>query len=119
MIMGKTGSGRTHCKETLKRLTAFLQVHECLFHYKGTPNMKCPDRDALTGMGWREGLEECPGLWAVRCGPHKLHYVTKQWDTDPLFQDPPLIYQVENDPSETYPLDPTRYIQFVIGRLRN
>jgi len=56
-----------------------IEVHECLFHYKGTPDMNCPDRSTLVGMGWREGLETCPGLWTVRCGPHKLHYVTKQW----------------------------------------
>ena len=45
-------------------------------------------------MGWRDGMEECPGLWTVRCGAHKLHYVTKQWDTQPLFQDPPLICEL-------------------------
>jgi hypothetical protein len=83
-----------------------IEVHDCLFHYKGTPNMKCPDPDSLASMGWRDGMETCPGLWAVRCGAHKLHYVTKQWDTEPVFQHPPLIYQVENDPGETFPLDP-------------
>ena len=61
---------------------------------KGTPNTGCPDRDGLLEMGWRDGMEECPGLWTVRCGAHKLHYVTKQWDTKPLFQDPPLICEL-------------------------
>lgn len=38
--------------------------HECIFIYKGTPGALCPS-----------SLPNCPGLWAVRCGPYKLQYV--------------------------------------------
>lgn len=72
-------------------------LHECIFIYKGTPNLKCPD-----------GHDTCPGLWAVRCGKYKLHYVTSNFShsTDGQFHDPPLIYHIEHDPSEDFPLVP-------------
>jgi len=72
--------------------------HECIFHYKGTPGMGCP-----------ADHPDCPGLWAVRCGLFKMHYVTSHWETGSTngkFHDPPLIYHIEHDPSEKYPLDP-------------
>ena len=39
-------------------------AHDCLFHYKGTPGMNCP-----------ADKPNCPGLWAVRCGAYKTHFV--------------------------------------------
>ena len=65
--------------------------HECVFIYKGHP--EGPDK---------------PGLWAIRCGAYKLHYFTSNWEnpTDAVKHDPPLLFQIENDPSERYPVDP-------------
>eukprot|EP00939_MAST-03C_sp_MAST-3C-sp1_P001955 g1955.t1 len=72
--------------------------HDCIFHYKGSPGLKCPE----------EMPENCPGLWAARCGPYKLHYVTSTWtngSNNGVFHDPPLIFNVEHDPSESWALD--------------
>ncbi len=70
--------------------------HDCIFIYKGSDGLGCP-----------KDHPDCTGLWAVRCGPYKLHYVTSNWTTGSSngeFHDPPLIFQVENDPSEAKPL---------------
>lgn len=74
--------------------------HDCIFHWKGSTGLKCPD-----------GGTTCPGLWAVRCGEYKLHYVTSSWfgpggANNGTFHDPPLIFQIEKDPGENYPLSP-------------
>ena len=70
--------------------------HRCVFIYKGTPGLGCPATHP-----------NCPGLWAIRCGPYKLHHVTSNYVTPFIieFHDPPLMYDVETDPSEAYPLD--------------
>jgi len=71
----------------------------CIFHYKGSPGLKCPKEHP-----------DCPGLWAVRCGSYKWHQVTSNWTTgsnNGKFHDPPLIYHIEHDPSENFPLDPS------------
>lgn len=72
--------------------------HKCIFHWKGAHGMACP-----------KDHPDCPGLWAVRCGAYKMHWVTMDsigpQKFVPQFQDPPLIFQIENDPSEAYPLD--------------
>jgi len=77
--------------------TKMKQIHDCIYIYKGTNNLKCPS-----------GRENnCTGLWAVRCGEYKLHYVTSNF-TNPThgqFHEPPLIYHIEHDPGENYPLD--------------
>jgi len=72
--------------------------HECIYYWKGPSGLKCPSTHP-----------ECPGLWAVRCGAHKLHFVTKDSigslsDREAKFHDPPLIFNIETDPSENYPL---------------
>jgi len=73
--------------------------HECLFIYKGTPGLECPDDHP-----------NCPGLWAIRCGVYKIHYVTSSTvdggkPNNGVFHTPPLIFNIEEDPSERYPLD--------------
>eukprot|EP00118_Oscarella_pearsei_P024950 m.307191 g.307191 ORF g.307191 m.307191 type:complete len:499 (+) comp41999_c0_seq1:36-1532(+) len=61
--------------------------HDCLYIYKGTPN------------------EKLPGLWAIRCGPYKAHYVTNtHLNTTAVVHDPPLLFHVERDPSEQFTL---------------
>jgi len=46
----------------------------------------------------------------VRGGSFKVHYVTLSlYAWDPIFHDPPLIYNVEIDPSEIYPLNASNY----------
>mmetsp|Transcript_105019 Transcript_105019/g.203382 ORF Transcript_105019/g.203382 Transcript_105019/m.203382 type:complete len:594 (-) Transcript_105019:78-1859(-) len=107
--------------------------HQCLFHYKGTPSSGLPPHPD----------DPKPGLWAVRCGAYKAHFVTscavmQKWgDTrctgkvvteEDVLQDPelcqstdecslwlgsrpvihskPLLFNVEHDPSEFYPLTP-------------
>ena len=78
----------------------------CLFYYQGV---------ATPGMG--------PGLWAARCGSYKAHFASLADDyssnkgeppccvpgATPLCMrehDPPLVFHVDYDPSETSPLDP-------------
>ena len=70
-------------------------LHPCLYHYKGTPYLNCPAEHP-----------NCPGLWAVRCGNYKLHYVTSTYlqPNNGTFENPPLIFHIEHDPSEKYPL---------------
>ncbi|XP_065178310.1 steryl-sulfatase-like [Sycon ciliatum] len=70
--------------------------HDCIYIYKGTPN-----GDAQ------------PGLWAVRCGSYKAHFVTNNHiNTTAVMHDPPLLYHVERDATEVYALDPksTEYL---------
>ena len=49
------------CRGTTLRPAA----HECLYFWKGEPGRGCP-----------KAHPGCPGLWAVRCGAYKLHWVT-------------------------------------------
>ena len=74
---------------------ASTTIHDCLFHYKGVG----------------EWGSDKPGLWAVRCGPYKMHFVISKYPasvhymSEGVIQDPPLLFQIEADPSEQYPLD--------------
>lgn len=100
--------------------------HECLFHYKGSPSSGLPPAED----------DPEPGLWAIRCGPYKAHFVTVctlmqdfgdsrcsntagraehftqgggpdyEKGSAPLSHSPPLMYNVEHDLSEQYPMDP-------------
>ena len=78
--------------------------HECVFHWKGAPwYLQHP-----ISAGCPKGNPKCEGLWAARCGPYKLHYYTMDsvgvHAFKPIKHDPPLIYQIEHDPSEAHPL---------------
>jgi len=60
---------------------------------------------------WRE-----KDLYAIRCGPYKAHFQTRSGfnSSDPgTLHDPPLMFQVEWDPAESSPLDPSDYPQQV------
>ncbi|XP_065832567.1 arylsulfatase A-like isoform X1 [Oscarella lobularis] len=64
-------------------------AHNCLFIYKGTPDT------------------ELVGLWAIRCGPYKAHYVTNRAHNRTIVKhDPPLLFQLERDASEQYSIAP-------------
>jgi len=73
--------------------------------------------DALLGNGtsphdfmffWN-GLPGHYYLCAVRHGSYKAHYVTLNiFSFDPVEHDPPLLFNVEVDPEERYPLDPSK-----------
>ena len=46
------------------------------------------------------------GLWAARCGAYKAHYVTNtHLNATPVVHAPPLLYNVEMDVGESYPID--------------
>ena len=56
---------------------------------------------------WRENR-----LHAVRAGALKAHFITRSgWDLGDFgtYHDPPLLFDVERDPAESTPLDPTLY----------
>jgi arylsulfatase A len=74
--------------------------HEFMFHYRGTPNPEKPDKE--------------PGLWAVRWTESrfkqwKVHFVTKSGfkHDQPVFHNPPLLFNLVSDPGEHYPLNIT------------
>jgi arylsulfatase A-like enzyme len=48
-------------------------------------------------------------IYAVRYGPYKAHYITRSGFglEPPEYHNPPLLFNVEQDPSENYPLDTT------------
>ncbi|KAJ8603804.1 hypothetical protein CTAYLR_000219 [Chrysophaeum taylorii] len=89
------------------------QVRDCVFIYKGRPD----------SCGGDDDYPSCPGLWAVRCGPYKAHFATSYTAgtcqgahnvsrigsscTAPVVLDTPLLFNVEVDPSEKWPIDAT------------
>jgi len=84
------------------------EIRDCIFIYKGTPNINCPLSSS-----------SCPGLWAVRCGKHKAHFaisysqqscegshpIANASTTYQDLSDSPLIYDLDADPSEKWPLN--------------
>mmetsp|Transcript_16109 Transcript_16109/g.41007 ORF Transcript_16109/g.41007 Transcript_16109/m.41007 type:complete len:546 (+) Transcript_16109:47-1684(+) len=107
---------------------ATTREDRCIMLYKGTPSRGIPVHPD----------DPQPGLWAVRCGPYKAHFVTScavmgalgdkrcvgSYDVGEchgsecdekllamqgataVHHDPPMMFQVEKDPGELYPLDP-------------
>lgn len=54
-------------------------------------------------MDCPSGHANCTGLWAIRCGAYKAHYVTASKSSgyrNPTWHNPPLIFAIEEDPSE-------------------
>jgi hypothetical protein len=72
------------------------EIHDCLYFYGGTPG-------AGSNCDEHEG---CPGLWAVRCGAYKVHWVTTDYNSSTKFWDPPLLFDINADPSERHPIWP-------------
>lgn len=98
--------------------------HDCLFQYKGVPSTGLPPAKD----------DPQPGLWAIRCGAYKAHYATScsimhtfgdsrcstelgseedrvggevgTQTSKPILHTPPLLYNVEHDLGEQYPIDP-------------
>ena len=73
---------------------------------------------------WRDGFRDGPlpapfgrfDVVAVKLGWYKLWYWTKSShhnDDEEVFHDPPLIFDVLNDPAEAYPLDPSIFSDLV------
>lgn len=62
-----------------------------------------------TGTGLRDHMLFYRGeqIWAVRLGPYKAHFTTREPEYGPadvVHHDPPLLYHVEHDPSERHNL---------------
>ncbi len=50
--------------------------------------------------------DKCPGLYAIRCGKYKVHWVTKDYNSTATILETPLLYNIEWDPSEMHPIWP-------------
>ena len=88
--------------------TSKVSAHKCIFYWKGcTDTKRCgtPMESPLIN-------KVNPGLWAVRCGSYKTHFVATNvscvvhYMPPGYYQDEPLVYRIDRDPSEKFPLDP-------------
>jgi len=73
-----------------------VSPHDCVYHWRGAPGQGCP-----------VGHDDCPGLWAVRCGKFKAHWVTMdsvgaERGKPRFYLDAPLLFDLEVDPSEMH-----------------
>jgi hypothetical protein len=50
---------------------------------------------------------------ATRCGGFKVHWYTRDALSAPVKQDPPLLFNVDTDPSELYPLPNVAFQQVI------
>ena len=77
-------------------------LHDCIYIYGGTPNdtQSCPVKNTTS-----EEYAKCAGLWSVRCDDYKAHWVTTHNNSVEI-QDPPLLYNINMDPSELHPIWP-------------
>ena len=78
-------------------------LHECLYIYGGTPGAGKVNGDECNG-----DFKKCPGLYALRCGAFKMAWVTMNANdsSHPTIHDPPLLFNVNHDPSEKHPIWP-------------
>ena len=82
-------------------------LHECLSFYGGSTGAGC-SRAATASAA----AKACPGLWAVRCGSLKAHWVTRHtnwtWPGEqlegPTLHTPPLLFNLDADPMEQRPI---------------
>ena len=88
--------------------TTKVSAHKCIFYWKGCTNSK----QCGTPMESPLINKVNPGLWAVRCGSYKTHFVATNvscvvhYMPPGYYQDEPLVYRIDEDPSEKFPLDP-------------
>lgn len=81
--------------------------HKCVFYWKG-----CSDKTTC-GVPTDSPLvnKVHPGLWAVRCGGYKTHFMitTESCNVKYMppgqYQEEPLIYRIDVDPSERFPIN--------------
>eukprot|EP01060_Flectonema_neradi_P029408 TRINITY_DN4064_c0_g1_i1.p1 TRINITY_DN4064_c0_g1~~TRINITY_DN4064_c0_g1_i1.p1 ORF type:complete len:563 (+),score=117.04 TRINITY_DN4064_c0_g1_i1:38-1690(+) len=95
--------------------------HKCIYLWKGVTgsyssilegapdeiaagtNLLPHDIDNLRSNGVPNG--NITGLWAVRCGAYKAHFVTNtHFERMPVVHDPPVLYNVEYDIAEAFPI---------------
>lgn len=78
---------------------------------------------------WRDGFSEGPlpapfgrmDVAAVKIGHLKAWFWTKSahYNDDPeVYHDPPLLFNIEDDPAEAYPLNPDDYQEFVFSVIK-
>eukprot|EP01084_Bolivina_argentea_P256392 431655_1 len=80
--------------------------HECYGMYGGSINdtQHCPFKPG------DPKYVVCSGMWAIRCdvpnysGSYKAHWVTRFTNGTISVQDPPLLFNIEWDPSEMHPI---------------
>ena len=71
----------------------------CSFFYGGTPEAGCDTANRTRAAA------RCPGLWAVRCGAHKGHWVTRGGQrVAPVLHSQRLLFNVLADPAERSPV---------------
>lgn len=84
-------------------------AHQCIFYWKGcSSSTTCglPDDNPLVN-------QVDPGLWAVRCGAYKTHFMatnvscTVKYMAPGIYHAQPLVYKIDEDPSERFPLEDT------------
>jgi len=80
--------------------------HDCYYMYGGAINATdCPFPNVTNPKH-----EVCSALWAVRCyidelgGSYKAHWVTRFTNQTISVQDPPLLFNIDWDPSEMHPI---------------
>ena len=67
---------------------------ECIDIYGSTPGADCSNSSDL--------MNDCPGLYAIRCGSCEAHWITTT--SDQVKQNPTLLYNIDWDPSEKHPI---------------
>ena len=94
--------------------------HNCIYYYKGG----MPEPYSLNGNDCPYksndtiNYPKCQGLWAVRCADYKAHWVTTNNNGTITVHNPPLLYNINMDPSELHPIYPNNnYYNSIIKQL--
>ncbi len=92
--------------------------------FLGTDTTVANNKDNRPIFFWRDGFASGPlpqpfgrfDVVAMKIGNIKAWYYTKSshYNADPeVFHDPPLLFDVLNDPAESHPLDPMEYSSWI------
>eukprot|EP01083_Nonionella_stella_P020771 57645_1 len=82
--------------------------HDCYAMYGGAVNASNCEYNATDAK-----FVICSGIWAMRCNvpnydtAYKAHWVTRYTDGKVAVETPPLLFNIDWDPSESYPIDKT------------